>query len=73
MIFSSEVNTGEHLGWEQGDQIGRIFRLCIGLWFTLGSFFKKIVATDDWATFFHSKRFVLILTKMGCPTFWATF
>jgi hypothetical protein len=57
--------------YDQGDQIGRIFAHWAIVFF--GKFKNYKVGQIFWATFYHSKCFVLILTKMGWAKFWAIF
>jgi hypothetical protein len=61
------------LSWLQGDQIGRIFRYWVSVYFWA---FKRLcrISPNFWATFFLRKCYVpIILEKKSWATVWAIF
>jgi hypothetical protein len=56
----------------KGDQIGRIYAQWAIVYF--GQCFENYWSgANFWATLFHGTSYVLIMTKNGWATFWATF
>jgi hypothetical protein len=70
--FSEFKRKLKHVGYGQGDQIGRVFAYWATVFF--GQFFlKNTIAAHSFCQLFSTVKYVVIFTKMVWATFWATF
>jgi hypothetical protein len=71
-VFSPKKLAKKIGAFDQGDQIGRIFAQWAIVYF--GQWFENYIQSANfWATFFRDISYVLIFTKNGLATFWASF